>query len=125
MRYGTIVLSIFIRRLGLVDPDVHPLMQRTLEKPLRAWNTAFIWFTLNSESDQQWDMPNWLNNQERLRFLWSPKWMRSNIEYQGPTGELLAFPHFTWPMDGELRTEEYHFFDGVVIWKYAGRWEEL
>lgn len=122
--YGTLALSIFIRRFGVVDPDVHPLMQREPRKPLRAWNTGFLRFTLTSETSQQWDMPNWLNNQERLRFTWSAKWMDSRIEYQGATGELLAFPQFTWPMDGRLRTEDFHFFDGIVVWKYAGKWEE-
>ena len=123
-RYGSIVISILVQRNGMQEPTVHPLMSRTGRQPLRAWNTGHMYFTLKGEHSQQWDMPNWINNQERMAVTWSPRWMDSVIDYWGKTGEVLAMPRFTWKMDGELRTERYDFFDGFLIWKYAGRWEE-
>ncbi len=114
-RYGTIVMSIFVQRNGIQDPTV---------QPLRAWNTGFIYYTIKGEHSQQWDVPNWINRDERMALTWSPRWMDSVIDYWGKTGEVLAMPRFTWTMDGELRTERYDFFDGFLIWKYAGRWEE-
>lgn len=123
-RYGSIVISIFVQRNGIQEPTVHPLMSRSPGNPLRAWNTGFIYYTIKGEHSQQWDMPNWINIQERMMLTWSPRWMDSVIDYTGRTGEVLAMPRFTWEMDGVLRTERFDFFDGFLIWKYAGRWEE-
>lgn len=123
--YGQIVVSVFIHRLGLQDGVVHPLMSRTGRMPLRSWNTGFIWFTLNDhDKSQAFIIPNLLDNDEQLRLIYSPRWMQSSLEYMGRTGEQLARTQFTFPLDGELRTDRYDFFDGSVILKYAGRVED-
>ncbi len=124
MNYGRIVVSVFIRRLGLQDGVVHPLMSRTGRMPLRSWNTGFIWFTVRDVSvAEEFHIPNLLSNDERMRLIYSPRWMNSSLEYTGTSGETLARTQFTFPLDGELRTDRYEFFDGSVTLKYAGQTE--
>jgi hypothetical protein len=126
MTLGQIVVNIFVQRNGVQEPTVHPLMSRTGRPPLRAWNTGFIFFTLHNHTiSQDFDMPNWINNQERMMIIYSPRWMQSAVTYTGSTGEILVRTQFTFHLDERLRTERHDFFDGHIIVKYAGRLEEI
>lgn len=124
MTLAELVISVFVHRNGLQDDVVHPLMTGQPRKRIHDWNTGFIRFPLSNTSVSQEFVIPWLNNDERLRFRWAPKWMQSSVSYTGRSGENLAFPQFTWPLDGELRTDRFDFFDGYMIWKYAGKVDE-
>jgi hypothetical protein len=81
----------------------------------------FVRFPLKNNHSQDFEYPTLYDTKHIIRFRWSPKWMDSNVVYQGPVGEILFRHDFTWLMDGEAYEEWVYDTYGQMRIRYTGR----
>lgn len=110
--YGSIAVCIFVEHT-----EIEEIGDR--------FSTGWIRFPLRqSDRSEQFSIPNVPNTMRKLMVTWSPRWLGSQIEYSDLNNWTMAFPQFTWTMDGIQRGFWHPFANGDMHIQYAGKWSD-